>query len=198
MITRRQLLKTGMAAGALAQVPGLAKAGAIPAGFASVDPGMDSYCLVYDERYAECRSFADALRADAHRVFAPGADAGEAYFALSRLLAERPLTVIGLTPDSTFLILSQATNGVRARLAHYGVHTYDAADRLTHRLSGTATHAAAGTLPSLGHEWPGALARFLRVAPQRTAASETALTTALPRAPAHAPYLVSWLYVPAA
>lgn len=159
--------------------------------------------VVYDERYSDCRIFAEALASRGAKAFRASADcAGLWYGDLSKHLAERGGRVAGLTTYADFGVSEASGRAAGLKLVYVGSHDGRANGELLHR---TGTVAGGGSFGAglAGHDanWPAALAAGLDSAAQgnRAVKFEALLDVepvASPRSADHPGYLISWVLGP--
>lgn len=155
--------------------------------------------VVFDDRYADCQAFADALARRGAKAFATNADAAQLWYGPLRAhLAQHPGRVAGLTTYADFSV-SQACgrelgfaqlyegehDGRRSRtyLAHR-LRTVDAGHEIAAAFAGASWAAQlAGALSRM----PAPTVAAVRIATQRSATATTL------RPAGHPGYLNSWL-----
>ncbi|HXX71460.1 MAG TPA: hypothetical protein VEI55_04145 [Candidatus Acidoferrum sp.] len=93
--------------------------------------------VVYDERYADCRSFAKALERHGAVSFATAGDAASLWHGALRVnLARKGGSVAGMTPDSDWVVSRTCGREQGLEAAYEGSHDCRASDQLLHRLLG--------------------------------------------------------------
>jgi hypothetical protein len=155
--------------------------------------------VLYDERYADCRAFAEALRRCGAQPFATGQDAVRLWYGPLRAhLEKNPGRVAGLATYSDFS--SSWTCGRERRYVIWFEGEHDgrrSRTTLAHRLRtrGNDTEIAAAFA---NESWPTQLAQALARLPESTETKNVAprsSTATTPRTTGHPGYLSSWLQV---
>lgn len=205
-MNRRDFLK---GAGAAAIVPA-----AIPAAIWSTSPAPAPAAsewaasptlppitaVVYDERYADCRLFADALTRQGAAAFPANGDSAQLWYGLLRAhLSRRPGRVAGLTTYADFSVSQGCGRELSLATLYEGAHDARAPKlALTHeiRVRGDESEIAAAFTNS-PLPWPESLANALcRLPAAPVSALRNIATATTPRSPNHPGYLVSWLLGP--
>jgi hypothetical protein len=205
-VNRRDFLKGAGAAIVPAAIPAaiwksrsLPKADRGAAASATVVPIT---AVVYDERYADCRAFAEALARRGATAFATNADAAQLWYGPLRAhLAQNPGRLAGLATYADFSV-SQAC-GREGNFAPLYEGEHDGrrlrANNLVHRLRmrGDDREIAAAFSDAF---WASRLADALwRSGMEAPASRATPRSTdaTTPRSAGHPGYLCSWLSIPA-
>jgi hypothetical protein len=204
-MNRRDFLKGAGAAIVPAAIPG-AIWGAVPvaAGAESADEVSRAVvpitAVVYDERYADCRAFADALARRGAKAFATNADAAQLWHGPLRAYVERnPGRVAGLTTYADFSVSQACGRELSFAQLYEGEHDgRRSRANLAHRLRTRGDDREIASAFS-GGLWATQLAdalsrtRIEAGAPGATLRSANATT---PRSAGHPGYLNSWLLAP--
>ncbi len=205
-MNRRDFLK---GAGAAAIVPA-----AIPGAIWSTSPASTNApseaatspilppitAVVYDERYADCTLFADALIRQGAVAFPANGDSAQLWYGSLRAhLSRHPGRVAGLTTYADFSVSQGCGRELSLVTLYEGAHDARASmSALTHRVrvrGDESEIAAAFTSSSL--PWPESLANALcRLPTARTSALRSIATATTQRSPNHPGYLASWLLAP--
>jgi hypothetical protein len=156
--------------------------------------------VLYDERYGDCRGFADAfIRRGATPFDTRGDIACLWYGALRAHIARCGGCVAGLTVQSD-LVVSQSCGGeLNLRLLYEGSHDCRASDAQAHRfrIRGNDHEIAAALLHS-GANWAGSLAQALGQAAWSNGSARSELSAIrTPRSGDHPGFLSSWVLGPA-
>ncbi len=153
--------------------------------------------VVYDERYADCTLFADALIRQGAVAFPANGDSAQLWYgSLRARLLRHPGRVAGLTTYADFSVSQGCGRELGLATLYEGAHDARASkSALAHRirLRGDEIEiAAAFTNSSL--PWPESLANALCRLPATPASALRNIATATtPRSPSHPGYLASWL-----
>jgi TAT (twin-arginine translocation) pathway signal sequence len=199
-MNRRDFLK---GAGAAAIVPAAIRgvlwgSGPVTATASPVIPPISA--VVYDERYADCRIFADALVRHGAVAFEANADSAQLWYGLLRAhLAQHPGRVAGLTTYADFSVSQACGRELNLATLYEGAHdARRSRTKLTHRLRAVDdAREIADAMPSADAPWPESLANALCQLPStRDAALRNVGTATTPRSPDHPGYLASWLLSP--
>lgn len=163
-LSRRGILKGAAVAGA-------AMAGS-PAAFAAAPIRFDM--AIYDERYADGRAFAAAMRGRGVAVHAMAGDVTRLWYeVLDRRWKDKPVALAGLTDPNALLSLDLMAAAVGMRVSFQGSFRLDAAGRLTRRIDGPAEVVEAAVDLPLEQAWGLQAARLVLSCP---AAWETKLS----------------------
>ena len=93
--------------------------------------------VLFDERYADCRAFADVLAQHGAVAFpTPGDAVSVWYTALRRHLLRHGGSVAGMTTDSDLVSSRECGRELKLEIVYEGSHDGRASDRLVHRLHG--------------------------------------------------------------
>jgi hypothetical protein len=154
--------------------------------------------VVYDERYSDCRSFADILAGRGATPFPVNGDCGRLWHGALRehLLANRG-NVAGLTTDSDFVVSRVCGRELGLRLVYEGAHDSRGSSDVAHRLRTTAyQREIAAALGSDGASWAETLAQSLLRMPSHDSAAIFCASVSLktPRSSDYPGYLTSWLH----
>ncbi len=205
-MNRRDFLK---GAGAAAIVPAAIPAaiwGPGPAAAAGASEPAASPILppitavVYDERYADCKLFADALIRQGAVAFPANGDSAQLWYGPLRAhLKQRAGRVAGLTTYSDFSVSQACGRELSLVTLFEGAHdARRSRTTLTHslRVAGDETQIAASFANS-ALPWAESLANALcRVPATRDSTIGNLVTLATPRSRNHPGYLASWLLTP--
>jgi hypothetical protein len=152
--------------------------------------------VVYNERYSDCRSFADILVRSGVTPFPVNGDCGRLWHsALREHLAQNRGGVAGLTTDSDSVVSRMCGRELGFGAAHEGAHDGRGSNDLTHRLQSSAyQHEIAAALRNDGASWAESLAQSLLRAPLHDGAATFRGPVSLktPRSFDHPGYLTSW------
>lgn len=194
-MNRRDLLKRAGAA----IIPAAILGSRLPAMGASWEPGTSRItAVVYDERYSDCRSFAEILARHGAIPFPVNGDCGRLWHgALREHLVRNRGNVAGLTTDSDFVVSRACGRELGLRLVYEGAHDSRGSMNITHRLRSTAyQREIAAALGSDGASWAETLAQSLLRLPSHGSAAVFSAPVSLktPRSSDHPGYLTSWLH----
>jgi hypothetical protein len=201
-MNRRDFLKNAGAAIVPAALPGAIWSATSPAAAEDrahiVVPNISPITAVlYDERYADCRVFADSLASFGARSFATSQDVVQLWYGSLRAhLRENPGRVAGLATYADFSSSWACGRELRYVIRFEGEHDGRRSRiSLTHRLRtrGDDTDIAASFA---SESWPTRLAEALAGLPESAEAKIVAprsSTATTPRASGHPGYLSSWL-----
>jgi hypothetical protein len=164
----------------------------------SRQPGISRIkAVVYDERYGDCRSFADILVEHGATPFPVNGDCGRLWHgALREHLVGSRGSVAGLTTDSDFVVSRGCGREVGLGATYEGTHDCRASNCVTHRLQrGAYHHEIAGALGGDGASWAESLAQSLlgALAYDNAAILSASVSLKTPRSSDHPGYLTSWL-----
>ncbi len=155
--------------------------------------------VVYDERYTDCKIFADLLARQGTVVFPTSGDAASVWYGPLRAhLAQYGGHIAGLTTDSDFVVSRDCGRELNLRMLYEGSHDSRSSERLTHRLRGDHQDVIRAALLRSDVPWAESLANTLGRLPSNdnllngSAVTETT-TVATPRFANHPGYLTSWL-----
>jgi hypothetical protein len=165
---------------------------------ASWEPGISRIAaVVYDERYSDCRSFADILVRHGATPFPVNGDSARLWHgALREYLVGNRGNVAGLTTDSDFVVSRVCGGALGLGLAYEGAHDIRGSSNVTHRLRSTAYQREIAALGSDGGAWVETLAQSLLRLPSHESAAIFGAPVSLktPRSSDHPGYLTSWLH----
>jgi hypothetical protein len=157
--------------------------------------------VVYDERYLDCRLFAETLARQGARTFGSGGDAVSIWYTvLQPYLGRQGGLVAGLTTDSDRTASRACGAEMCWRLVYQGSHDCRVSDRLVHRLRGKGVEREVyRALLCDETPWPQAVADALARTPSSEAVTRavrafSAVTTS--HSAGHPGYLASWLLAP--
>ena len=153
--------------------------------------------VVYDERYSDCRLFADILMRHGATPFSVSGDCGRLWHGtLREHLADNPGSVAGLTTDSDFVVSRACGRELGLRLAYEGAHDSRGSNDITHRLRSTAYQREIVAALGSGASWAETLAQSLRRLPSHDSAGIFGAPVSLktPRSSDYPGYLTSWLH----
>lgn len=154
--------------------------------------------VVYDERYADCRLFADVLAQQGAVRFPSAGDAVSVWYgALREHIAQRGGRVGGMTTDSDLTVSRMCGREEGLKLIYEGSHDCRTSNRLVHRLVGNGVErevyaALLGDKTPWPHAIADALSRPLLAARFMNPAAGRPVITR-PHSIAHPGYLASWL-----
>jgi hypothetical protein len=161
--------------------------------------------VLYDERYADCRSFAEALEKQGAISFATFGDAASVWYdPLRACLAQAEGSVAGMATDSDWVVSRLCGRELGLKEVYEGSHDSRASDRLIHRLHGSgAEREVYAALLHPGVPWAESIATgLIRSVGRRggTIGSTAPITKTdavrTGRFTDHPGYLVSWLLDP--
>ncbi len=193
-MNRRDLLKRAGAA----IIPAAILGSRLPALGISRQPATSRIAaVVYDERYSDCRLFAEILVRHGATPFPVNGDCGRLWHgALSEHLVASRGSLAGLTTDSDFVVSRTCGREVGLGVGYEGAHDARGSNCVVHQLQSDANHQEiAAALGGDGAFWAESLAKSLFGAPSRDDAvivsAPVSLKTA--RSSDHPGYLTSWL-----
>jgi len=161
--------------------------------------------VIYDERYADCKLFADALIRQGAVPFPANADSAQLWYGSLRAhLAQHAGRVAGLTTYADFSVSQACGRELNLATLYEGAHdARRSRTNLTHRLRVTGDESEiAAALTNSTLPWAESLANVLcRAAPgaspaTRDSALRNIATVTTLRSPNHPGYLASWLLGP--
>ena len=150
---RRNFVKTAAALAGIAAIPGVS-ARAFAAPIAAV---------IFDERYADARHFADELVRRGARPFATRSNVARLWYdAAGRNIVPDGTRLAGFTPYSDLVVVQWIVACWNSRVLYEGVHDARRATTVSHSLTSATGHpqlvaALSGSSPN----WPRALAAAL-------------------------------------
>ena len=168
---------------------------------ASWEPGFSLSriaAVVYDERYSDCRSFADILVGHGATPFPVNGDCGQLWYgALREHLVRSRGRVAGLTTDSDFVVSRACGRELGLRLTYEGAHDSRGSSNVTHRLRSTPYQRE--IVAALGGDdasWAETLAQSLLCLPSHDGAEILSAPVSVKTARSfdHPGYLTSWLH----
>jgi hypothetical protein len=156
--------------------------------------------VLYDERYSDCRSFADAFIRRGAMAFGTRDEIASLWYGPLRAhFARHRGSVAGLTAHSDLVVSQSCGVELSFRLLYEGSHDCRATDALTHRLRVRGNdNEIAAALPHSRADWARSLADALGRAAWNNGSllSESpAISTA--RSDGHPGFLSSWILGPA-
>lgn len=141
MVSRRTLLKLGAAGVATA----VHHAPAYALGSALLGVSTELARAVFDERFAEARTFASVFQARGVPATGVRGDVAALWYCdLKARLLERRLPIVGLTDRTALFCLEELARDVGMKVQGRIDHTFDRNGALTHQVAGPAAWAAAG------------------------------------------------------
>jgi len=198
-MNRRDFLKGAGAAIIPAALPGAVWTAAPVAAAAGVSQAAQAVvsitAVVFDERYPDCRKFADALEKRGAKAFATNQDAVQLWYGSLRAhLAEHPGRVAGLTTYADFSVSQSCGRELDLARIYEGEHDGRRSRvELAHRLN-TVVHDERIVAAFGGDSWATQLADALYCLPAPSIGAAARLATATtPRSIGHPGYLNSWL-----
>jgi hypothetical protein len=196
-MNRRDFLK---GAGAAAIVPAAipnALWGSAPIATTAAPVVPPISAVVYDERYADCKIFADALVRHGAVAFAANADSAQLWYGSLRAhLALHPGRVAGLTTYADFSVSQACARELNLATLYEGAHDgRRSRTNLTHRLRAVENaREIAAAMPAADAPWAESLANALsRLPSTRDSAPRNLATATTPRSVGNPGYLSSWL-----
>jgi len=163
--------------------------------------GQRVSAVVYDERYSDCRVFADTFTRHGAARFAIAGDAGSLWYgALREHLSQHGGSVAGMTTDSDLGVSRECGREIGMRIGYEGSHDGRSAGLLKHLLRGDdRANAVYAALLRDDGAWAASIAAALPSATLAdrivAMASTPTLTTA--QNDGYRGYLTSWLITPA-
>jgi hypothetical protein len=154
--------------------------------------------VVYDERYADCRMFADLLERQGATPFPTSGDAVSVWYgALRNHMVLYGGSLAGITTDSDLTASRECARELGLRLVYEGSHDCRALGRLIHRLRGKGVEEEVyAELLRDDKPWPKAIADTLgrkELAVQVIQALAGTPLVATHQSAGHPGYLTSWL-----
>lgn len=193
-MNRRDLLKRAGAA----IIPAAILGSRLPAMGIAQQPGILRIgAVVYDERYSDCRSFADILVRRGAVPFPVNGDCGKLWHsALREHLVGNGGSVAGLTSDSDSVVSRICGKELGLAAIYEGAHDCRGSDFLAHRLrGGVYQREIAVALRSDGACWAESLAQSLAHgrSHHHSAIFSGGVLVKTSRSFGHPGYLTSWL-----
>ncbi len=152
--------------------------------------------VVYDERYSDCRSFADILVQHGATPFPVNGDCGRLWHgALREHLVGSRGSVAGLTTDSDFVVSRGCGRELGFGATYEGTHDCRGSNCVTHYLQSDAYQQEIAALASEDASWAETLAQSLFRLPthDRGAIFRDPISLKTPSSSDHPGYLTSWL-----
>ena len=199
-MNRRDFLKGASAAIVPAALPGALWTPARPAPSAGAaarvaQPVAPITAVVFDERYPDCRVFAETLSRRGAKAFATNQDAVQLWYGpLGGYLAQHFGRVAGLTTYADFSVSKACGRELNLAPIHEGEHDgRRSRAELAHRLRTVADDSEFAAAFG-GVSWAAGLAEALDRLPTPPVGAPARLVTATtPRSEGHPGYLNSWL-----
>ena len=195
MTNRRDFLYLGLTALALPVVPGVWAAPA-EAAVPEASAALPLYKVIFDQRFAESRAYADEMRAAGHFVHGIRGDITDVWFNdLDLRWRKGPAAIAGLTGPGAIFCLERLAWDRRMRVLFRADHRSLPDGRIEHALSGPEHLVNRFSVPPVqGDEWPVRMAQWTNrfpTGPSRRA-EETIIRPSLNEGknPEH---LVSWV-----
>jgi hypothetical protein len=160
MLSKRTFLKRAAVATAAAAVTPTCLIASSREG-KSLRPMFD--WVVFNERYADARSFATALSERAAEIMPMAGDVGVLWYRQLRVaLAGRTTRIAGMGTHTDLFILETLARDAGLRVQYRGEHDCRGAPALTHRMwAGAGSPELARAVEAAGCSWPTELARAL-------------------------------------
>jgi hypothetical protein len=198
MASRREFLQIGVAALALpiSARAGLAQAKSAVAGESAPTP---LYKVIFDERSATSRAFADEVKRLGAPVYGIRGDITDLWFHdLDARWKKEPIAIAGLTEQGPLFCLERLAWDHGMRVVYRADHTYRADGYMEHELSGSeAMLREAVNLSSGGTDWSNRVASLLTRCPAtRAQASKLTVVTPAAKKAGDPDRLVSWVIAP--
>ena len=198
-MNRRDFLKGAGAAIVPAALPGAiwTPAKAAPSAVASARVAQHVApiaAVVFDERYPDCRIFAETLSRRGAKAFATNRDAVQLWYGpLRAYLAQHSGRVAGLTTYADFSVSQACGRELKLTQIHEGEHdARRSRAELTHRLRTVADDGQVAAAFG-GISWAARLADALGRLPSPPVGPARLVTASTPRSEGHPGYLNSWL-----
>lgn len=193
MVSRREFLRGGAAAGLLSAAPvGLVGAATHPGPV----PAFEAVC---DTRWEEGDLFLAALGSAPYRAHGVGADPGAVLGVLPNAIAAgRP--IVGITTDAALVLAEHLAGREGYQLVFHSDHQHADADALTHTLRGehALVEALERPLAQGGAQWPALLARHAGALTASRGRDRQRTVQARATRPAASPgHLAVWALAPA-
>ena len=195
MTSRREFLKTGLAASAL--LPVGARAGF--AGVGAPTTTLSLYKVLYDTRFAASVAFARRAAALGVAVHAMQGDMTPFWYDdLYHRWRQEPVAIAGLTAHGALFCLEHLAWEQRMRVVYRGEHAAATGGTIAHRFEGPAQLAAAAAEATAGVAWAAALADVVAECPRGRAQPGTAqsLTALIDDGTVPSEPLFSWVIAP--
>jgi hypothetical protein len=202
-MNRRDFLKgAGAAAIVPAAIPGAIWGSSSPAANAAPDPVAalivpSITAVVYDERYADCKFFAEALTRHGAVAFPANGDSAQLWYGSLRAhFTRHPGRVAGLTTYADFSVSQGCGRELSLATLYEGAHDGRRSRiDLTHRLRVTSDASElVAAFADTSAPWAESLANALsRLPATRDLALRYVASAMTPRSRNHPGYLASWL-----
>lgn len=162
------------------------------------NPNSRITAVVYDERYADCRIFAERLARQGAALFATGGDAVRVWYGPLRAhLAQGGGSVAGMTTDSDWGASRACGRELGLRTAYEGSHDCRVSHRMIHRLRGSGEEREVyAALLRDERPWSEAVAEALshpRLTERMLSAVAGGGDVTTAKSAGHPGYLTSWL-----
>jgi hypothetical protein len=198
MASRREFLQIGVAALAL---PISARAGLKPALSAPAKESAPTplYKVIFDERHASSRAFADEVKKLGAPLYGMKGDITNLWFNdLDARWKKEPIAIAGLTEQGPLFCLERLAWDHGMRVVYRADHTYRQDGYMEHELSGSERMLReAVELSSSGPDWSSRVASLLTRCPaSRAQASKLTVVTPGTKQSGDPQHLVSWVIAP--
>ena len=198
MASRREFLQIGVAALAL---PISARAGLKPALSAPAKESAPTplYKVIFDERHASSRAFADEVKKLGAPLYGMKGDITNLWFNdLDARWKKEPIAIAGLTEQGPLFCLERLAWDHGMRVVYRADHTYRQDGYMEHELSGSERMLReAVELSSSGPDWSSRVASLLTRCPaSRAQASKLTVVTPGMKQSGDPQHLVSWVIAP--
>lgn len=192
MLSRRDFLRGGAAAGMLSAAP----VGVV--GASTSRQARTRFEAVCDTRCVEGEQFLSALGGAPYRTHGVTTDPGEVLAVLPEVLKARR-ALVGLTSDATLVLVQHLAEREGYRLGFYSEHRHDG-DALTHTLHGETAlvDPVTAALPAAAAQWPALLGRHAGELAHSRALRARRTVRVPGERPADSPgHLAAWVLSPA-
>lgn len=194
MVSRREFLRAGSIAGFFSMVPG---GGVLAARNGATGPHLD-YDIVVDTRFSEGDEFLSVAQKSAYQVHGVGGDSSALFSVLPDTFIQRR-ALIGLTPDSTLMIVEQLAMEAGYELNYQGIHGQESGSVVSHRIEGDSrwiSSLGAG-LKEIGDGWPALIGEFAKGLATRSRSKQELNLIAQSSTRVNSPgRLISWALLP--
>jgi hypothetical protein len=198
MANRREFLQAGLTALALPLASRTALSPGISA-WAAEPASTPLYKVIFDERFASCRTFASEAKRLGSPVHGIKGDITDVWFHdLSIRWKAGPAAIAGLTAHGAIFCLERLAWDQRMRVVFRGEHSYGPNGRLDHVLSAPpdVLRQTAG-LDESGPEWAGRIASVVVRFPANRYGAETMnIVTPSAKRADDPEQLISWVIAP--
>jgi hypothetical protein len=201
MTNRRTFLKMGVASlavpSALVNASSILLSGSKSASQRMVVPSL--YKVVYDDRFAESREFAESLNGLGADTYPIAGDITELWYKdLYHQWERKPVPIAGLTSATSLFCLEQLARDQRLRVVFRANHNYLSDGSIQHRLYGPKTLLQQEMgLTYSPNEWTGRMAMLVSSYPTSSSPLvETIITTPATDSFYQKESLVSWVIAP--